>query len=105
MDLWNHQALLAALNATHASPAGPQVAEWLLDTGASSHMASNTSKFSNPQPVLNSMPITVGSGTTMSVTHHASTSIPTTKSSLLLNKCSGVTIVSQESDFCSCTHP
>ena len=48
-------------------------------------MASNAGKFSNPHPVLHSMPITVGNGTTMSVTHHASTSIPTTKSPLLLN--------------------
>ena len=45
MDSWNHQALLAALNTTHASPAGPQAAEWFPDTGASSHMSSNTGIF------------------------------------------------------------
>jgi hypothetical protein len=85
LDPWNHQALLAALNATNTSPSGPQSAEWFLDTGTSSHMASNAGIFPNSQPVLHSLPITVGNGASMPVTHRASSSIPTSKSPLLLN--------------------
>jgi hypothetical protein len=48
-------------------------------------MTSNAGNFSNSQPVLNSMPITVGNGTTMPVTHQASTSIPTSKTPLHLH--------------------
>ncbi|XP_066373915.1 uncharacterized protein [Miscanthus floridulus] len=40
-DVWNHQALLTALATANVPPSGPQTAEWYLDTGASSHMASN----------------------------------------------------------------
>lgn len=85
LDPWNQQALLATLNAAHPSSTGLQPAEWNLDTGASSHMASHTGTLSNLQPLLNSMPITVGNGAAMPVTHRASTSIPTSRSPLLLN--------------------
>jgi hypothetical protein len=52
LDPWNHQALLAALNAANTSLSGPQSTEWFLDTGATSHMASNASILPNSQPVL-----------------------------------------------------
>jgi hypothetical protein len=85
MDAWNHQALLAALNAANSTASAPQPSEWYLDTGASSHMASNPGNLSSPTPVYNSLPITVGNGAALPVTHHASYSIPTTKSPLHLN--------------------
>ena len=84
-DVWNHQALLAALATANVPPTGPHTAEWFLDTGASSHMSSNAGNFPSPQQVLNSLPITVGNGTTMPVTHRASTVIPTSQSPLKLN--------------------
>ncbi|XP_066318340.1 uncharacterized protein [Miscanthus floridulus] len=40
-DVWNNQALLAALVTSGVPPSGPQAAEWFMDTGATSHMASN----------------------------------------------------------------
>ena len=83
VDPWNHQALLAALNATNSS-AAPQAAEWFMDTGASSHMSSNTGKFTSSTPVYNSTPIVVGNGATLPVTHRASTHIPTARSPLSL---------------------
>ena len=48
-------------------------------------MSSNAGNFPSTQPVLNSPPITVGNGTTMPVTHRASTVIPTSHSPLKLN--------------------
>jgi hypothetical protein len=84
-DVWNQQALFAALTMVNVPPSGPQTAEWFLDTGASSHMLSNPSNFISPQPISNSAPITVGNGSTMYVTHRAHTVIPTTHSHLHLN--------------------
>jgi hypothetical protein len=77
--------MLAALATSTVLPSGPQNAEWFLDTGASSHMASNAGNFSNPQPLYGSPPITVGNGATIPVTHTARSTIPTTQSPLLLN--------------------
>lgn len=84
-DVWNNQALLAALMTANVPSTGPQTAEWYMDTGASSHLASNSGKFSSSHPVFSSSPILVGNGTTMPVTHHASSIIPTTSSPLKLN--------------------
>jgi hypothetical protein len=84
-DVWNQQVLLAALTMVNVPPLGPQTAEWFLDTGASSHMSSNPGNFISPQPISNSAPITVGNGSTMSVTRRAHTVIPTTHSHLHLN--------------------
>jgi len=84
-DAWNNQALLAALMTANVPSTGPQTAEWYMDTGASSHLASNSGKFSSSHPVFSSSPILVGNGTTMPVTHHASSIIPTTSSPLKLN--------------------
>lgn len=44
-DAWNHHALLAALANSGIPPSGPQATEWFLDSGASSHMSSNTGNF------------------------------------------------------------
>jgi hypothetical protein len=84
-DPWNHQALLATMNAANSMASAPRPSEWYLDTGASSHMASNSRNLSRPTPVYNSLPITVGNDATLPVTHRASSSIPTTKIPLLLN--------------------
>ena len=84
-DFWNQQALLAALTTANVPPSGPQTAEWFLDTGASSHKSSNPGNFISLQPIPNSTPITVGNGSTMSVTHRAHTVIPTAHSPLRLN--------------------
>ncbi|XP_066309033.1 uncharacterized protein [Miscanthus floridulus] len=40
-DVWNHQAMLAALATSGVPSSGPQATEWFLDTSATSHMASN----------------------------------------------------------------
>lgn len=66
-DIWNHQALLAALATSGVPPFGPQTTEWFLDTDASSYMSSDA-----------------GNGTTLPVTHRASTSIATAHSPLQL---------------------
>lgn len=84
-DVWNQQVLLAALATANVPPSGPQTAEWYLDTGASSHMASNAGILTSPQPLSGSPPITVGNGATLPVTHRAHTLIPTTRSPLLLD--------------------
>lgn len=84
-DVWNHQALLAALATTGVPLTSPQATEWFLDTGASSHMSSNASNFSSPQPLPFSPPITIGNGATLPVTHRASTAIATSQSPLHLH--------------------
>jgi hypothetical protein len=84
-DVWNQQALLAALASANNSQSGPQTAEWFLDTGASSHMSSNSGNFISSQPITNSAPITLGNGSTMPVTHRAHTLIPIARSPLHLN--------------------
>lgn len=84
VDPWNHQALLAALNAANSTATTPQTAKWCLDTSASLHMSSKASNLSRPTLILNSLPITVGNGTTLSVTHRASSTIATTTAPLLL---------------------
>lgn len=84
-DVWNHQALLAALATSGVPPSGPQATEWFLDTGVTSHMAANAGNFSSSLPLTRSSPITVGNGATMPVTHMASTAIATTHSPFQLH--------------------
>jgi hypothetical protein len=84
-DVWNHQAMLVALTTSGIAPSSPQAAEWYFDTGASSHMSSNAGNFTSSQPLLHSPSITVGNGTSLPVTHRASTTIPTARSPLHLN--------------------
>jgi hypothetical protein len=48
-------------------------------------MSSGSRNLASPQPVFNSAPITVGNGATMSVTHRASSTIPTAHRPLHLN--------------------
>lgn len=84
-DVWNHQTMLAALANSGVPPSGPQATEWFLDTGATSHMASNTGTLSHSFPTSYSSPITVGNGATLPVTHHAPTTISTEHSLLRLN--------------------
>jgi hypothetical protein len=84
-DVWNQQALLTALTNASVPPSGPQASEWYLDTGASSHMSSNAGNLASLQPVSFSPPITVGNGTTLPVTHHASSAIATNRTPLSLN--------------------
>lgn len=59
--------------------------EWFLDTGAMSHMSSNTGTFPSPLPLSLSTSITVGNGATLPVTHRTSTAIATAHSPLHLN--------------------
>jgi hypothetical protein len=77
-DVWNQQALLAALATTSVSANGPQASEWFLDTGATSHMVSGSDNFPSARPLPHSAPITVGNGASMPVTHAAHSSIPGT---------------------------
>jgi len=79
MDPWNHQALLAALNATNSSATPPQPAEWFMD------MSSNAGNLFSPTPGYNSPPITVGNGAALPVTHRSSTIIPTSRTPLFLS--------------------
>jgi hypothetical protein len=48
-------------------------------------MASNAGNLSHPTPIPHSLPITVGNGNTLPVTHQASSTIRTNSSPLLLN--------------------
>lgn len=84
-DVWNHQALLAALATANVPPSRPQTVEWYLDIGASSHMASNAGIVTNSQPLSRSPPIQVGNGAVLPVTHRAHTVIPTARSPLVLD--------------------
>jgi hypothetical protein len=84
-DVWNNQALLTALATSGVPPTGPQATELFLDTGATSHMASNAGNFTSSQPLSNSPSITLGNGALLPVTHRASSSLPTVQSPLLLN--------------------
>jgi hypothetical protein len=83
-DVWNHQAMLAALATYGVPPSGPQATEWFLDTGATSHMASQAGNFPSSQPLPHSAPITVGNGALLPVTHRASSTIATSKNPLSL---------------------
>jgi len=84
-DLWNHQALLAALATFGVPNTGPQASEWFLDTGATSHMSSKAGNLSSPLHPSKSPSITVGNGATLPVTHRTSTAIATAHSPLQLN--------------------
>lgn len=53
-DIWNQHALLAALASASVPPGGPQPAEWYLDTGATSHMASDSGNLTNARPLSSS---------------------------------------------------
>jgi hypothetical protein len=87
IDVWNQQALLAALVTSGVPPSGPQATKWFLDTGATSHMASNANvgNFQSCLPLPNSPLITVSNGAMMPVTHQAASTIATPRSSLNLN--------------------
>jgi histone deacetylase 1/2 len=64
----------------------PSSSDWYLDTGASTHMSSNSGNLHTSSVVHPSTSITVGNGARLSVSHSASTSIPTSASPLLLNQ-------------------
>lgn len=84
--VWDQTALLAALASSGAQQQQPPSStDWLLDTSASTHMSNTSGTLINPLPVLSPSSITVGNGARLPVTHAASTSIPTSSSSLLLN--------------------
>lgn len=84
-DVWNNQALLAALATSGVPPSGPQAIEWFMDIGASSHMSSSSGNLSSLQPLSYSPPTMVGNGASLLVTHRASSTIATPNSSLHLN--------------------
>lgn len=62
----------------------PPGAEWYLDTGASSHMASSSGMLSSSQP-CHTARIVVGNGDSFAVTHSGHLHIPTKASPLSLN--------------------
>jgi hypothetical protein len=101
-DVWNQQALLAALASASVPPGGPQLAEWYFNTGATSHMAFSSGNLPNARPLSTSSSIIVGNGTTMPVTHTACSSVLGTPfhlhNILVSPSC-------QEFDFCSRFHP
>ncbi|XP_021311749.1 uncharacterized protein LOC110433601 [Sorghum bicolor] len=84
-NVWNHQAMLAALVNSGVPPSRPQSAEWYFDTGASSHMSSNAGNLSALQPVHTPTPIIIGNGDTLPVTHRARAQIATTRAPLYLD--------------------
>jgi len=67
-------------------PHQPQsTSDWYFDTGATSHMSSNTGNLSSHTLRPSSSSITVGNGARLPVTHQAHTVIPTASSPLHLN--------------------
>lgn len=75
-----------ALNNMHVQQQQPPLpsAEWYLDTGASTHMASTSGMLSTSRPYFSSG-ILVGDGTSLTVTHTGRATIPTATAPLSLN--------------------
>lgn len=85
LDVWNHQAMLAALANSGVPPGGPQATEWFFDTGASSHMASTSGNLATATPTPHSPPIIVGNGASLPASHHGESSIATARAPLRLH--------------------
>ena len=75
---WNTSALIASLNAMH----NPSADEWIMDSGASSQMASDAGISYPPSPTLS---VTVGNGSSLPVTHVGSSRLSTPSSNFSLN--------------------
>ncbi|XP_073360763.1 uncharacterized protein [Aegilops tauschii subsp. strangulata] len=83
---WDQSALVHALNNLHVQQQQPPApsAEWYLDSGASTHMASSSGMLSSSRPYTSSG-ILVGDGTSLAVTHTSQATLPTTTAPLALN--------------------
>jgi hypothetical protein len=83
---WDQSALLAALSSAGSNlQAPPSSGEWYVDIGASSHVSNMTGNFPHSTQLPLHTSITVGNGDRLPVTHSATTTIPTSSSSLHLN--------------------
>lgn len=80
----NWDPLHQALSTVGASSQPPSAADWYLDTGATTHMASSPGNFPPAHLTPHSSSITVGNGAQLPVTHHTFSSIPTSSSPLYL---------------------
>ncbi|KAF8780514.1 hypothetical protein HU200_001642 [Digitaria exilis] len=68
-NAWDTNALYAALNSAGVATHPPSSADWYLDTGASTHMSTNSGITSSPRPLPHSSFVTVGNGARLP--HHA----------------------------------
>jgi histone deacetylase 1/2 len=82
---WDTSALYAALTNASVATNPPSSSNWYLDTGASTHMSSNSGTLSSPTHFPFQSFVTVGNGARLPVTHRAAATIPTSSSPLRLN--------------------
>ncbi|XP_010480966.1 PREDICTED: uncharacterized protein LOC104759777 [Camelina sativa] len=75
---WSNQA-------HHTTATSPDLYPWLLDSGASHHIASDLSSLSLHSPYTGGESVTVGNGAALPITHTGSTILPSTSLSLYLN--------------------
>jgi hypothetical protein len=79
---WDCSALMAALNnAASASTVG----EWVMDSGATAHMASDPGMLHSLHEPTPFSQVTVGNGSTLPISHIGHTSIPASAHNLLLS--------------------
>lgn len=77
---WTPQAHYTAASAHDMS-----MSPWLLDSGASHHIASDLSNLSLHSPYQGGDDVTIGNGTGLPITHTGSTTLPSSSRSLVLN--------------------
>lgn len=83
---WDQAALIQALNAISLQSSAQGNADWIMDTGASSHMSSGAGNLHSLLPSsTSSSHIIVGNGASLPVTHNATTTISTTSRALHLS--------------------
>ena len=81
---WDQAALIAALNQLSVQPPSAPGGEWILDSGASSHMGSGSGILSSPPHPSTPSTIIVGDGSALPITTVGSASLPTNSRSLSL---------------------
>lgn len=80
---FDQSTLIAALNNVAASQAG--TGDWIINSGASSHMASHPGILQSPSPPPILGHIIVGNGHHLPISHAGTSFIPTSRSNLYLN--------------------
>ncbi|CAM0881883.1 unnamed protein product [Alopecurus aequalis] len=78
---WDVSALVSTLN-NAATPS--TIGEWVINSGATSHMASDSGMRHNLQPSTSPSSITVGNGSTLPITHIGHSSLSASARKLLL---------------------
>lgn len=71
--------------AHHATMSSPDFSRWLLDSGASHHIASDFNNLSLHTPYNGSDNVMIGNGTGLPITHTGSVSIPSKNRNILLH--------------------